>query len=164
MEQWCTVVFLFGTFSWSFLPWTIIALLALWHRIKNVIKTAKVDEFYTLGAIVLPFIGLSLSKFKLDHYIFIIYPFVAIICGNYLIQIMKQNRIIPIAVIQTFICCLFVIATLLIGIYVFIDTDFIFPLTIAGISILVVAMIIKRKSITAIVLISPFQRRFSMFS
>ena len=146
--------FFFGTFSWSFLPWTIIALLALWHRIKNVIKTAKVDEFYTLGAIVLPFIGLSLSKFKLDHYIFIIYPFVAIICGNYLIQIMKQNRIIPIAVIQTFICCLFVIATLLIGIYVFIDTDFIFPLTIAGISILVVAMIIKRKSITAIVLIS----------
>jgi len=146
--------FFLGTFSWSFLPWTLIALLGIWYKLKSSLKAIEVSEFYTIGAIFLPFIGLSMSKFKLDHYIFIIYPFVAILCGNFLIQLAEKRVRVAIAYMQLFVSALLLTSIFLIGIFVFDQVNYIYWTVIVAILVLMIAIIIKRKSIIATVFIT----------
>jgi 4-amino-4-deoxy-L-arabinose transferase-like glycosyltransferase len=146
--------FFLGTFSWSFLPWTLIALFGIWYKLKSSFKAIEVSEFYTIGAIFLPFIGLSMSKFKLDHYIFIIYPFVAILCGNFLIQLAEKRGKTGIAYMQLFVSALLLTSIFLIGNFVFDQVNFIYWAVIVAISVLIIAIIIKRRSIIATVFIT----------
>ena len=69
------------TFLWVFLPWMIIAIYGIFMRIKEIIikGSSKNTEVLSLGGFLLPFIALSFSHFKLPHYIFVGFPFVAII-------------------------------------------------------------------------------------
>jgi 4-amino-4-deoxy-L-arabinose transferase-like glycosyltransferase len=76
------IFFFAHTFLWAFLPWSILFICAAIRGIKNP---------FLWGAFVLPVILFSLTKFQLDHYIDIIFPFAAIICAYYFAQII-QNK------------------------------------------------------------------------
>ncbi len=67
-------LFFVHTFLWSFLPWALLAFPAFFFKPK---------EFLTLGGTILPFIALSFSKYKLPHYIYVIFPLVAIVMARY---------------------------------------------------------------------------------
>jgi len=84
-----TVLFFTHVFLWSFLPWTLLAIAALGKRIVQIAKDLKNEssEFYTLSGVVLVSIALSLSRFKLPHYIFIVFPLVAILTAQYIHQL-----------------------------------------------------------------------------
>ncbi|MBL4706093.1 MAG: glycosyltransferase family 39 protein, partial [Flavobacteriales bacterium] len=144
--------FFLGIFSWSYLPWTFIAILGIIYKIRTSLKAIKVSEFYTLGAILLPFAALSLSKFKLDHYIYIIYPFIAILSGNYLVQLVQRSKGKFLVWMQVFIMLVLLIATFLIGEYVFPETNLIYWLTLGVIVLFIVTSIVKRKSMHLIIL------------
>ena len=84
-------LFFVHTFLWAFLPYSLLALAALWGRFRvygqyiwqcfrATQKTnAPPDDALLLGGFALPFIALSLSHYKLPHYIFVVFPLAAII-------------------------------------------------------------------------------------
>lgn len=78
-----SIFFFTHTYLWSFLPWSIIGLLGLFKKIRVAFKTINNSEFYTLGAIIIPFIAMSKSQFQLPHYIYVFFPFWMIITGWY---------------------------------------------------------------------------------
>jgi hypothetical protein len=70
---------------------------------------------------VLTFLALSFSKYKLPHYIFVTFPFAAIIAANYLLSLQKKTMLF----VQAFFNVLFWFICALGMIYVF-PTDNIF--------------------------------------
>jgi len=84
------------SFLWSFLPWALLFLPALFLALKDVWKQKfrllATQEALTLGGIILPFIALSFSKYKLPHYIYVIFPLVAIVTARYAIQIIENPK------------------------------------------------------------------------
>ena len=73
-------------FAWAFLPWTILFLPALWTKIRHIFRRSDFTEAYSIGAFVLVFVALSMSKYKLPHYIFILLPWAAVMTAAWLQQ------------------------------------------------------------------------------
>ena len=87
--------FFVHSFLWSFLPWTIIALVAYVKKWIGVFKAFGKDESFeviTLGGITLVFIAMSLAQYKLPHYTNVIFPLVAILTGDYIDKTFKQIK------------------------------------------------------------------------
>ncbi len=83
------------TFLWVFLPWMIIAIYGIVMRIKETFSNrgnSKSVEVLSLGGFLLPFIALSFSHFKLPHYIFVGFPFVAIITAVVLQKMFSKKE------------------------------------------------------------------------
>ncbi|MDP6908974.1 MAG: hypothetical protein QF371_05680, partial [Flavobacteriales bacterium] len=87
-----TVLFFGHVFLWSFIPWTLVAIAALFHEIRNIRNSIqnRPSELYLISGIVMVSLALSLSKFKLPHYIFVVYPLIAILSAKY-IQHLKNH-------------------------------------------------------------------------
>lgn len=87
--------FFVHTFLWSFLPWSILAVWALFWRIvvavMDVIRGEKKQEWLTLGGFLLPFIALSFSQYKLPHYINIVLPFAAIFTSEFTLRLAYEK-------------------------------------------------------------------------
>jgi 4-amino-4-deoxy-L-arabinose transferase-like glycosyltransferase len=91
-----TVFYFVHTFLWAFLPWMFVAYFGVGKQLVILIKS-KFDgksptEIITLAGFVLTFIAMSLSKYKLPHYVFVVFPLVAIITANTLYQIIDTGR------------------------------------------------------------------------
>ena len=87
--------FFIDTFLWSFLPWSLLAIWAiLWrsfNTIVDIVKRRKKQEWLTLGGFILPFIAFSMSSYKLPHYIFVLYPFAAIMTAEFLLRLLFEK-------------------------------------------------------------------------
>src|SRR5207249_403601 len=83
------------TFLWGFLPWSILAVFALFENLKDLIKTrlkkAGVKEVLTISGFVLPFLALSMSKYKLPHYIFVVFPMAAIFTAAWVVETLAKR-------------------------------------------------------------------------
>ena len=75
-------------YAWAFLPWPLLLLAALWQSGKNVwqkrFRLNAGEEGFALGGFVFTFVALSLSKYKLPHYIFVTLPWAAVLTARYL--------------------------------------------------------------------------------
>ena len=90
-----TYFFFTHTYVWAFLPWALISLPALWNRIKEAPRTigkTNGEELISLGGVLLPFIALSMSRYKLPHYIFVIFPMASVITAAYLARVFDGNN------------------------------------------------------------------------
>lgn len=88
-------LFFVHSFLWSFLPWTILALIAYVKKWIGAIKAyGKIDPFeiITLCGITLVFIAMSMAQYKLPHYIYVVFPLVSIITADYINNTFKQGR------------------------------------------------------------------------
>jgi len=88
-------MFFVHSFLWSFLPWSLLAVVAYfkkWITIFRDIKTNRKEEVITLGGITLVFIGMSLSQYKLPHYVFVVYPLISILAASYINIIIKSTN------------------------------------------------------------------------
>mgnify|MGYP001791435882 CR=1 FL=1 len=118
--------FFFHTFLWVFLPWTILALLAYWFRVKTFIKLRfqykPQYEFVTLGGITILFFIISFAQFKLPHYMNILIPLYSILAASYLHSLYRYSKDHPIKIIlgiQYFVLSLVFIFVLLVCFHFF---------------------------------------------
>jgi hypothetical protein len=85
--------FFIGSISWDFFPWIFFLYAGLYYQYKK-IRTTKASEIITISGFILLFVLLSLSKYKLPHYIFVILPFASIISAIYLDKINSKHFLI----------------------------------------------------------------------
>jgi len=87
-----TPLFFTHTFIWSFLPWSLLAVPAWFSRVRTIFRAkGHIDnaaEAFTVGAFTLAFVAFSLSRYKLPHYIFVLFPLAAIITAAWLDQML----------------------------------------------------------------------------
>jgi 4-amino-4-deoxy-L-arabinose transferase-like glycosyltransferase len=79
--------FLYHSFLWSFAPWCVFFIAALFTEIKNkIINFKKPDssEAITVSGFVLVLFFLSRSHYQLPHYTFAIHPLAAVLTAKYL--------------------------------------------------------------------------------
>ncbi|MFT7102327.1 MAG: 4-amino-4-deoxy-L-arabinose transferase-like glycosyltransferase, partial [Bacteroidia bacterium] len=76
-------------FLWSFLPWTLLGIAGIVSEFRNLRTniSRKNSELYLLSGIALVWTALSFSKFKLPHYIFVVYPLIAILAAKFIHQL-----------------------------------------------------------------------------
>ena len=114
--------FFVHTALWSLLPWLIAGVASLFKKIIKSVNDIKGNEFYTLGAIILPFIAMSMSQYKLPHYILVFFPMWFILIGWFLCNSNEstlqyrlinhiQNFINICLVLISFLVCLFIFKT-----------------------------------------------------
>ena len=69
-----------NTWLWAFMPWVVLSFASLVRTVRNaVLDRALIGEFFTLGGFLIPFLVLSTSNYKLPHYIFVLFPLLAIL-------------------------------------------------------------------------------------
>jgi 4-amino-4-deoxy-L-arabinose transferase-like glycosyltransferase len=91
-----TPFYFLHTYLWAFLPWAIFFAVAMptyliafgLQKFRFVAK----DEAFTLGGFLLTFIAMSLSNYKLPHYVFVTLPFASVLTARYLAQLFAPNK------------------------------------------------------------------------
>jgi 4-amino-4-deoxy-L-arabinose transferase-like glycosyltransferase len=84
--------FFVHVYLWAFLPWSLLLPWALWRIIRTTLAGWKVrplvswPEYYSLSGFLLTFLSLSLSHYKLPHYIFITLPWASVLVAGALEQ------------------------------------------------------------------------------
>lgn len=118
--------FFFHTFLWVFLPWTVLALIGYWMKVKTFWQAKFAYrpnlEFLTLGGISILFLLISFAQFKLPHYMNILMPLYAILSAGFLYVLHQQQKLKMAKIIlgvQYFILGLVVIFSVLVSFYVF---------------------------------------------
>lgn len=97
------------TFLWSFLPWSMFFIVALWNIYKDLrlspdlpkVSEQKSLHIYFLGCFIPTFVLFSVTQFQLDHYTNILIPFASIMSANWICN--KGTRFVthPVFYFQT---------------------------------------------------------------
>ncbi|SEB35934.1 4-amino-4-deoxy-L-arabinose transferase [Tenacibaculum sp. MAR_2009_124] len=88
-----SIFFFLHTLLWAFLPWSILFYLATFFKVKrNLKKTNRNEEFYSVFAALTAIIVFSVSKFQLAHYTNIIFPFMAIITADFIYKLKESYQ------------------------------------------------------------------------
>lgn len=114
--------FYFHTLLWAFLPWSLILYAAVIQKCRRsadsggtgFFRRSVYGDYICLGAAGGSFIIFSLSRFQLPHYLNILFPFFAILSGQYLYGIRRRVTQRALNIIQGIISVLLPI--LLLGI------------------------------------------------
>lgn len=89
-------LFLMQNMLWSFLPWIIFFLAALVLAIHQLINQRfilwKNQEWISTGGFIVTYCLLGSSQAQLPHYIFIAFPFAAIVTANFLYSLLYENK------------------------------------------------------------------------
>lgn len=141
-------LFLVHSTAWAIAPWTVFFFVGWFTFIYAVFKLRfarwSLREFISLSGFTLVLIALSLSKYQLPHYIFVVFPLAAVITAVYLNSgwnSEKERRVftgIQVAVLVA----LGVVAALLQ--YSFLGEKFL-PKVFLGLLAIVVAVVFIRK-------------------
>lgn len=83
-------LFFFYSLLWMFLPFTPLLLAGLVRASR---RFWSLPEGFSLGAFLLPFLALSFSRYKLDHYIYVCFPFAAILTAGYVTSLSERALI-----------------------------------------------------------------------
>jgi len=88
--------FFIGSISWDFFPWIFILYAGLFYQFKKITNTnnTQVPEIITLSGFILLFVLLSMSRYKLPHYIFVTLPFASIISAIYIDKLNSKKFLI----------------------------------------------------------------------
>jgi 4-amino-4-deoxy-L-arabinose transferase-like glycosyltransferase len=149
------------TFLWAFVPWTFAFVLAAWSLFKasfsKMTNAAILKEGYTPGAIVIPFIALSFSHYKLPHYIFIIVPFASALTGIYIDWLVNHHKASILRWIRGFQSMVFLVSILFalaISVFAFPGDNYLFFwFSLAGIFVMFIWAILKIKRLILQILI-----------
>jgi len=108
-------LFFFHSFLWAFASWSVIAYIALFSRLKYFLKRG--DEWLTPSTFIIIALILTISGFKLPHYLNIVFPATAVMTASWL----QNSRIQPklISGIQLTICLLLLILAATINVWAF---------------------------------------------
>ena len=108
-------LFFFHSFLWAFLPWSILAYMAIVSRLKYFFK--RKDEWLTPSIFITIAIVLTFSGFKLPHYINIIFPTTAVMTASLVMSNSLKPKIL--FIIQGGICFLILFLVALLNAWAF---------------------------------------------
>lgn len=135
--------FFIHTFLWSFLPWSIIFIVAIisWYRIDSA-KRGDLENakwYYLLGSFIPTFIIFSISRFQLDYYINILLPFAAIMCATWFFRhrVSNSGNIHKVFYFQIWFSVLLIFTVIMLSIFVF-GTNHIMMIGFGGLIILII--------------------------
>ena len=118
--------FFLHTFLWTFAPWSIIASLAFFLRLKNVFKKntpstiMNREEWLSTGIFLMLALLINFSNFKLPHYLPIVVPAASLITAEFFAKHwFNQKWIKAIVVIQSGVCILLLLLAAAINMWVF---------------------------------------------
>lgn len=159
-------MFFVHTFLWAFLPWSLIALLALADAVKDLWKSrqalwkrgaVKPASFFLVVTSVIIFLLISGSQFKLPHYLNILFPFFAILTGSFLTA-QGASRMRLIRVLQYITLGALLIVTCFLNAYVF-PVDGIMGKTVVVVVMILIAVYVyqrREQVILATLLVTSF--------
>jgi 4-amino-4-deoxy-L-arabinose transferase-like glycosyltransferase len=88
--------FFYHTILWAFLPWSILLVLGVFNRLKELVQTRFISFFereqLTFAGVWVMFNIMSLSKFKLPHYLNILFPLMAIFSAAYVWELYSLHK------------------------------------------------------------------------
>ncbi|MFN7093917.1 MAG: hypothetical protein ACK4M7_00990, partial [Burkholderiales bacterium] len=95
-------LFFVHTFLWAYLPWWPLFFAAVWRIGRNFKRDIKHQDanVYLMASFFITFILFSATKFQVDHYTNIIFPFASIICAKWLIEISQLQKPHPIVYLE----------------------------------------------------------------
>jgi 4-amino-4-deoxy-L-arabinose transferase-like glycosyltransferase len=91
-------LYFINTILWDFQPWILFLFPALARNVRNLFMalfmngTRSSPEYFTLGGFLLSFAALSASSYKLPHYIFPLFPFIAVITADFIVWLCKEGQ------------------------------------------------------------------------
>lgn len=83
-----------SVFLWAFLPWVAVFVAAMVSGVRQFWAggtAARAHFIFLCGAFFITFLLFSATKFQLDHYTVILFPFAAILCGKFLTEHLAQS-------------------------------------------------------------------------
>jgi len=90
------IFFLLQNMLWSFLPWILFFLIAFFEEAKRLVqqkfKLLAGQEGISMGGFLLTYLALGMSKYQLPHYIFVVFPFAAIITAKFLYALLFEEK------------------------------------------------------------------------
>jgi 4-amino-4-deoxy-L-arabinose transferase-like glycosyltransferase len=88
--------FFVHSFLWAFLPWSFLACYGIARAVRSLWRDRSYRksavEAMLIGGTVLPFIGFSLARYKLPHYIFSSFSLYAILTAAAVIHLLRGSR------------------------------------------------------------------------
>ena len=130
--------FFFHTILLDLQPWILFFIPALFFKLVELVKVkfrVQADrEYISLAGFLLVFLALSLSQFKLPHYIFPTFPFAAIITAKYMLDL-KEKVLVRFGTWVLGFLQLYWVAAIAIFIFVF-------PIQVVLIPLVVVALFV----------------------
>ena len=107
--------FFFHSFLWAFVPWSILAYISIINRLEYFLK--RKEEWLTPATFVIMAIVLTVSGFKLPHYINIIFPATAVMTASWIMATsLKPGRIF---IIQVVVCGLMLLLVAVLNAWAF---------------------------------------------
>lgn len=90
-------LFFVHSIAWSFLPWTVLLFAATWDLFLGLFRKGRIGlrerpEWLSAGGFILPFIALSASQYKLPHYIYVVFPFAAVLTADFFLRATRSIR------------------------------------------------------------------------
>lgn len=85
-NQWAndaSSTFLLESFLWIYLPWTLSLATAAWSLIRHYKLAFTPGGWVAPSGFVLLFIAMSMSQYKLPHYIYIVLPFASLLLAQW---------------------------------------------------------------------------------
>lgn len=100
---------------WQLLPWTVFILAGLWRNVRSLFRGETLPEYASTVGAVLVFVAISLSQFKLPHYLFISLPLFAVIGSVAWAKLAKDRSWCAIQIgLLTLLFCLALVLTIIV--------------------------------------------------
>ena len=136
-------LFFIHSFLWAFAPWSILAFISYFNRIKTFFQ--RKEEWLTTGLFTVMLVVISFSQFKLPHYLNIVFPTAAVMTSAYFLN---RGRAKTLYTIQLFVSILILIAAIVLNTWVFpVDSAWVIIGAIAFLLPIVFAVLSKQFSL-----------------
>jgi 4-amino-4-deoxy-L-arabinose transferase-like glycosyltransferase len=109
--------FFIHSFLWAFAPWSVLAFAAFFTRLKTF--AVRKYEWLTTGTFVAIGLIISISGFKLPHYLNIIFPVAAVLTAGYLAGLSKPASLKRAIWLQGILSILVLIGILVVNTWLF---------------------------------------------
>jgi len=103
------------TLLWAYAPWCLLFYCVFAKKIIAIIKRKKVQEYVTVSAIVPMLLFFSLSKFQLNFYTNILFPFFSILVASFITSVFSKGEKTFYSITQVFYSVVFVIGAIIIN-------------------------------------------------
>lgn len=103
------------TLLWAFAPWCLVFYYVFAKRIVFIGKKRKLQEYVTLSAFVPMLLFFSLSKFQLNFYTNILFPFFSILAASFIVSLLSKREAKFYSITQLIYSSVFVIGAVLIN-------------------------------------------------
>jgi 4-amino-4-deoxy-L-arabinose transferase-like glycosyltransferase len=102
------------TLLWAYAPWCLLFYFVFAGSIVAIVKKHKLQEYVTLSAIIPMLLFFSLSKFQLNFYTNILFPFFSILVASFIASPLSHGRRAFYIIAQTLYSSIFVLGTFII--------------------------------------------------